>query len=95
MQDPEDLVPIAQDGQTLEFSELEAIEVQSLLAANGIDSVLRGASQLPSLPYEILVPFAQKDQAETVLWEARQAGPEAAEEAEAAGEAGGGDPPAA
>lgn len=93
MPNPEDLVPITQNGLTLEFSEMEAIEIKSLLAANGIDAVVKGASQLPNLPYEILVPFAQKEQAETVFQEASQAGPTAAEEAEAAGEALGDAPP--
>jgi hypothetical protein len=93
MPNPEDLVPITQNGLTLEFSELEAIEIKSLLAANGIDAVVKGASQLPNLPYEILVPFAQKEQAEAVFLEASQAGPAAAEEAEEAGEALGDAPP--
>jgi hypothetical protein len=84
-----------QDGFVLEFSEMEALEVKSLLAADGIEAIVRGASQLPNLPYEILVPSKQREQAESIFREASQAGPAAAEEAEKAGEALGDTPPEA
>jgi hypothetical protein len=86
---------MTQDGLVLEFSEMEAAEVKSLLAANGIEAFVRGASQLPNLPYEILVPSDQREQAEAVFRDASQAGPAAAEEAERAGEAMGDTPPEA
>lgn len=86
---PEDgrrLVPLVLDGLEVELSEMEYLALKPLLEANGIEVVLQGASQLPNLPYELLVPEDQLEQAVAIVAEARQAGPDAAEEGEAAGE---------
>lgn len=75
------LVPLTQDGLELELDELESLNLKTLLEANGIPVVMSGASQMPNLPYELLVPSDQYDRALSVIREARAAGPAAAEEA--------------
>lgn len=92
--DAEELVPMTNGELTLAMPEMEAINVQSLLVANGIDAVLFGVSTLPNLPFEIHVPAASLEEATRIFQEARQSGPEAAEMAEAAGEAAGDTAPA-
>lgn len=88
--DSVDLVPVLEaDGTPLEVSEMEAASLQSLLEANGIDSVLAGAEMMPNLPYRIQVPSDQAKQAAEIIAEARSAGAEGAEEAERAGEVSG------
>ena len=67
-------------------AELEAMEIHNLLEANGIPSVLVGASTIPSLAFEVQVPKADLEEARRVLAEAQAAGPAAAVEAEAASE---------
>jgi len=69
-------------------AEMEAISIRAVLDASGIPSVLMGAPQYPNLPFYVKVPRAQAEQARQVLAEAQEAGPEAAEEAERAGEEG-------
>lgn len=75
-------VPLSLDGLELELSEMELAAVQPLLEAGGIEVIVQGATPLPNLPYELLVPEDQLEQAQTILREAIQAGPEGAEEAE-------------
>jgi hypothetical protein len=70
-------------------AEMEALAIQSLLEANGIESTVVGPSTIPSAEFQVQVPSSQKDEAERVMAEARDAGPAAADEAEAAEEAGG------
>jgi len=77
------LVPLTEGGLELELSEMEYLSLKTLLEANGIEVVVLGASQMPNLPYELLVPANQLDDAVRVISEARQAGPEAAERGEA------------
>ena len=67
-------------------AELEATEVQRILEASDIPAVLVGASQLPSLPFEVRVPGARLEEAQQLLEDAKAAGPEAAEQAEAESE---------
>jgi hypothetical protein len=67
-------------------SELEANSIHSVLQAAGVPSVLVGTSVIPSLAFEVQVPRARLEEAERLLEEARAAGPEAAEEAEAQSE---------
>ena len=67
-------------------AEIEALSIQAVLEANGIDCIVVGSTELPNLPYSIQVPQNEVDRARAVLEEARQAGPAAAEEAERAGE---------
>jgi hypothetical protein len=81
-----DLVPLTEGGLELELSEMESLSVKTLLEANGIQVVVQGASQMPNLPYELLVPANQREDAIRVVREALAAGTEAAEQAEQAGE---------
>jgi hypothetical protein len=76
-----DLVPLTEGGLELELDELESVNLKTLLEANGIAVVMTGASQMPNLPYELLVPADQLDRALAVIREARDAGPDAADEA--------------
>ncbi len=64
-------------------AELEANNIHSMLQANGIPSVVVGASTIPSLEFQVQVPRAAMEEAERLIEEAREAGPEAAAEAEA------------
>lgn len=74
-------VPLTLDGLELELSELELASVRPLLEAGGIQVIVQGATPLPNLPYELLVPEDQVEQAQTILREAIQAGPGGAAEA--------------
>jgi hypothetical protein len=67
-------------------AEMEATNIRSMLEANGIPSVVVGASTIPSLEFQVQVPRARLEEAERMIEEARAAGPEAAAEAEAASE---------
>jgi hypothetical protein len=64
-------------------SEMEALSVQSVLAANGIDAFIVGDSVLPNLAFEVRVAQERLEEARRVIEEAQKAGPAAAEEAEA------------
>ncbi len=75
-------VPLSLDGLELELNEIELASVQPLLEAGGIEVIVQGATPLPSLPYELLVPEDQLEKAQAILREAIQAGPEGAAEAE-------------
>jgi hypothetical protein len=77
-----DLVPVFTGVGT--SAEVEAISIRAVLDASGISSVLVGTSQIPNLLLK--VPSRELDRARTAILEARQAGPEAAEEAERATE---------
>ena len=88
-----DLVPLTDGELELAVSEMQALSLKSLLAANGIDAIIVGANVLPNLPYQIHVPAGVKDEAVRILQEARQAGPSAAEAAEIEGESQGDAPP--
>lgn len=79
-----DLVTIAMtDGTT---GEMEAMAIQSVLDANEIDSVIVGNSTLPTMGFEVRVAEEEQRDAEAAIEEAKAAGPEAALEAEQAGE---------
>ncbi len=81
---PEDrLVPVTDGGLELELSEMECLSVRTLLEANGIQVVVQGASQMPNLPYEILVPANQLDEAVRIITDAQSSGPEAVEQGSA------------
>ena len=67
-------------------AEMEAMAIHGILEANGIPSVLVGASTIPVLSFQVQVPKARLQDAERAVAEARAAGPEAALEAERAGE---------
>ena len=70
-------------------AEMEASAIHGVLQANRIPSMLVGTPQIPSLEFRVQVPRARLEEAERVLEEARQAGPEAASEAERATEPSG------
>jgi hypothetical protein len=70
--------------QTID-AEMEAEVIRSILDASGIPSVL-SSSPLSSLEFEIKVPRNRLAEARQVIAEQRAMGPEAAAEAEAAGE---------
>ena len=63
-------------------AEMEAVGIQSVLAAAGIDAVINGFSQIPSVPFEVIVTQENAAKAKQVLAEALASGSEAAEEAE-------------
>jgi hypothetical protein len=69
-------------------AEMEANSIRALLDANGIPSLVVGPSVIPSLEFQVQVPRVSLEAAEELLREAREAGPEAASEAEAASEEG-------
>jgi hypothetical protein len=68
-------------------SEMEAGVLTSLLESNGIPALVIG-SPVPSLGYQVQVPRDRAEEAARLIEEAQAAGPEAASEAEAAGEEG-------
>jgi len=61
-------------------SEMQALEVQSLLEAQGIPTLLVSVSQFPSCPFEVRVPRVRLEEARALLAAAEEAGPEAAEQ---------------
>jgi hypothetical protein len=67
-------------------AEMEANAIHGILTASGLPSVVVGASTIPSLEFQVQVPFALLKEAQRLLEEAEAAGPEAADEAEAASE---------
>ena len=79
-----DMVPLFSSSNI--DAEMEANSIHSILEANGIPSVLVGASVIPSLEFQVQVPRVRFEEAQGVIAEAQAAGPEAAAEAEAAGE---------
>ncbi len=81
-----DMVPIY-SSQTVD-AEIEADVIRGLLEANGIPNLVIGFNQAPSVGFEVRVPAARADEAQSLIAEAQAAGPEAAAEAEAASEQG-------
>ncbi len=66
--------------------EVEAMSIRAVLDANHVPSVLIGSTQLPNLPFRVMVPQIFVETAQQVLDEAEGAGPAAAEHAAAATE---------
>ena len=81
-----DMVPLF-ESQTID-AEAEADIVRGLLDANGIPTTMVRGYGYPSLGYHLRVPRGRAEEARRVIQEAREAGPEAAAEAEADGEKG-------
>src|SRR4051794_40379704 len=79
-----DLVPLY-SSPTID-AEMEAEVLRSILEANGIPSVL-SSSPLSTLEFEVKVPRNRLEEARQLIADQRAAGPEAAAEAEASGEA--------
>lgn len=67
-------------------AEMEAMAIHSILQANGIPSMVVGASVIPALAFEVQVPRASLEEAQRILADAQAAGPAAAAEAEEASE---------
>ena len=64
--------------------EAEALMIQGLLEANGIDAVIAGHGvPFPNLGWEVRVARERAEEARRIIEEARAAGPSGAEEAEA------------
>jgi hypothetical protein len=82
--DPSDMVTVF--GSQNHDAEQECMAIHSLLEANGIESVVIGATVLPVLEFRVEVPRESQEEAERVIREAQEAGPDAAAEAEAASE---------
>jgi hypothetical protein len=70
-------------------AEQEALAIHSLLESEGIPSMVVGPSVIPSLEFRVEVPRAQLEEAEKAVALAREAGPGAADEAEAGSEESG------
>jgi hypothetical protein len=79
-----DMVPLF-TSQSVD-AEMEVDVIRGILESNGIPSVLQRASQYHPLGFELRVPRAYAEEAQRLVAEQRAAGPEAAAEAEAAGE---------
>lgn len=63
-------------------AEMEATGIRSVLAAAGIEAIINGFSQIPSVPFEVLVARQDAAKAKQVIAEALASGSAAAEEAE-------------
>ena len=66
--------------------EMEATSIHAMLESNGIPSVVVGPSVIPSLDFQVQVPQVLRRRSRRIFEEAREAGPQAAAEAEAASE---------
>lgn len=69
-------------------AEMLALEIESILDASGIPTVIVGGTAFPSLPFEVRVPQARLEEAQQAIRAAEEAGPAAAEEAERQTEGG-------
>jgi hypothetical protein len=63
-------------------AEIEALSIEAVLKANGIPCVLQGASEIPTLPFAVLVPQRDLERAKAILEEAKASGPAAADAAQ-------------
>jgi hypothetical protein len=82
--EPEDpFVPVFRSSN--HDAEMEAMAIKGILDANGIPAILIGPHVLP-LEFQIQVPESRLAEARSRIAEAQAAGPQAAEEAEAATE---------
>ena len=82
--DEESFVPVFSSSS--HDGEMEALTIQGILVSNGIPTMLVGPHMLPSLDFQVHVPEHLLVRAGQMIEEARQAGPAAAEEAEAESE---------
>jgi hypothetical protein len=79
-----DFVTVFNTGDGSHESEAEALLVKGLLESNGIYATVAGEGvPIPSLGWEIRVAQEKEAEARRIIAEARQAGPSAADEAEA------------
>jgi hypothetical protein len=75
-----DLVTVFRSAGT--SSEMEALSVQALLQASGIDAVVEGTQALPNLPEEVRVAREHVTEAKRIIAAALEAGAAGAAEAE-------------
>jgi len=68
-------------------AEMEALTIKGILEASGVPAMVVGPHVLPNLEFQVQVPEHMLAEAQRLIDEARAAGPQAAIEAEAAGEA--------
>jgi hypothetical protein len=61
---------------------MEALGIQRVLSASGIEAIIQGFSQIPSVEFEVLVAREDVASARRILTDALAAGPEAADAAE-------------
>jgi len=73
------------DSSTVD-AEMEADVIRGVLDTNGIPSLVRRATGIPSFGFQVLVPRGRVHEAQQLIADAQAAGPEAAAEAEAASE---------
>jgi len=64
-------------------TESEADMIRGVVEAGGIPAIIVSGAEYPNLGYEVRVPRGRVVEAEKLVAEAREAGPEAAAEAEA------------
>lgn len=69
-------------------AEMQAMGIKSVLDASGIATVMVGDSVLPYLPFEVKVARDQAERARTLIAEAQELGPAAADEAQSESESG-------
>ena len=67
-------------------SQVEADMIRGVLESGGIPALVVGAAEYPNLGFEVKVPRGKVKEAEELVAQAREAGPQAAAEAEAEGE---------
>jgi Putative prokaryotic signal transducing protein len=67
-------------------SEVEADMIRGVLDSGGIPSLLVGGPEFPNLGFQVMVPRGKVMEAQRLLEEAREAGPEAAAAGELASE---------
>jgi hypothetical protein len=76
-----DLVTVFEEVGTT--AEMEVLEIEALLKTAGIRVVVASGAAFPNLPWAIRVPQVDAARARQMIAEAKQAGPQAADEAEA------------
>jgi hypothetical protein len=67
-------------------AEVEADMIKGVLESNGIPAMIVGAAQYPNLGFEVKVPRGRLKEAEELVEQAQEGGPQAAAEAEAESE---------
>ena len=79
-----DMVPLWESSAV--DAEVEADMIRGVLDSNGIPTLLIGASQYPSLGFQVMVPRGKVIEARRLIEEAQAAGPAAAAAGELASE---------
>jgi len=69
-------------------AEMETLNIKAMLDASDVPAMVVGPSVLPNLEFQVQVSEELAERAQALIEEARAAGPEAADEAEALTEPG-------